>query len=84
MRVYVQDDNEVEYEVFADLHTPAVYVVNREQGGVYLDFIYDAEFTDLHYFNNDGDVVNLDSGDLYNYAIKELNVEHKNTVMEEF
>ena len=84
MRVYIID-NEIEYEVFGDLHTPAVYVVNREDDGVYLDFICDAEFIDLHYFTEDGDVVNINSGDeLYNHAVAALNEAHKNIVMEEF
>ena len=84
MRVYVIH-NEIEYEVFGDLHTPAVYVVNREDDGEYLDFIYDAEFTDIHYFNDAGDVVNIDSGDtLYDRVVEGLNEAHKITVMEEF
>lgn len=83
MRVYVIHDG-IEYEVFGDLHTPAVYVVNREYDGEHFDFITDAEFIDLHYFNDAGNVVNIDSGDdLYDRAVEELNEAHKNTVMEE-
>jgi len=84
MRVYIID-NEIEYEVFGDLHTPAVYVVNREDDAVYLDFIYDAEFIDLHYFTEDGDEVSINrGGELYDHAVAALNEEHQNTVMQEF